>query len=118
MAVPGHLSIVAGVPGQFRPPDPAKGRQSNLAYPSGLALDGNGDLYIADTYHGVVSKLAGDTHERLTEAGCLITRLSDRLPPAGGGAQLRATDRRHAAVGASRSFRAPRRVAAEARLSR
>jgi hypothetical protein len=48
----GTLSIVAGS-GQLGPPTPGPATRSDLPYPTGVAADTVGDLYIADSsnYH-------------------------------------------------------------------
>lgn len=54
----GALSVVAGVPGQGGPPTAGPATSSDLAAPAGLAVDGAGDLYIADSgENGVVEEV-------------------------------------------------------------
>jgi sugar lactone lactonase YvrE len=55
----GLLSIVAGTgaAGDARP-GPAKG--SDLDFPTGVAVDGRGDVYIADTFNVIIEKVAPD----------------------------------------------------------
>lgn len=55
----GTLSVVAGVPGQYSlPPVSGPATSSQLRDPAALAVDGD-DLYIADQWHSVVSKVDG-----------------------------------------------------------
>jgi RHS repeat-associated protein len=53
----GLLSVVAGT-GAAGPPTPGPASQSDLDDPTGLAVDSNGDLYIADEGNGVVEKVS------------------------------------------------------------
>jgi trimeric autotransporter adhesin len=57
----GTLSILAGKVGQFGAPTPGPASSSDLWGPSGVAIDGSGDLYIADYQNSVVEKVAGGT---------------------------------------------------------
>jgi hypothetical protein len=53
----GQLSIVAGQAGQYGTPTPGPATSSPLGAPTGLALDGLGNIYIADAGNSVVEKL-------------------------------------------------------------
>jgi sugar lactone lactonase YvrE len=46
----GTLSILAGTPGQQGAPTPGAATSGDLAGPAGVAVDGSGDVYIADGY--------------------------------------------------------------------
>ncbi|MDQ2728045.1 MAG: hypothetical protein M3Y91_09340 [Actinomycetota bacterium] len=59
----GILSIVAGTVGKSGPPTPGPATSSELGTPAGVAVDGAGDLFIADTSNDVV--------ERVTSGGTL-----------------------------------------------
>ncbi|MDQ8044718.1 MAG: hypothetical protein REI11_08935, partial [Patulibacter sp.] len=53
----GALSIVAGTPGTVGAPTPGPATASALVSPAQVALDGAGNLYIADTFANVVEKV-------------------------------------------------------------
>jgi len=53
----GVLSVAAGVPAQFGAPTPGPAASSDLANPSGVTVDGAGNLYIADPDNDVVEKV-------------------------------------------------------------
>jgi RHS repeat-associated protein len=53
----GTLSIVAGIPGQSGNPTPGPATASELTAPAGVAVDGAGNLYIADYFSSVVAKV-------------------------------------------------------------
>jgi IPT/TIG domain-containing protein/NHL repeat-containing protein len=53
----GYLSKVAGIPGTSNVPTAGLATDSDLGHPSGVALDTNGDLYIADTGESLVEKV-------------------------------------------------------------
>ncbi len=53
----GTLSIVAGISGSSGTPTAGPATSSHLHEPSGVALDGSGNLYIADTVNDVVEKV-------------------------------------------------------------
>ena len=46
----GDVSLIAGVPGQAGLPTPGPATASHLDYPSGVAVDALGDVFIADSY--------------------------------------------------------------------
>ncbi len=50
------VSTIAGSAGDFWSQD-GDGLSARFGYPSGLAADTNGNLYVADAYYGVISKL-------------------------------------------------------------
>jgi secreted PhoX family phosphatase len=52
----GALSIVAGT-GLIGPPTPGPAIHSDFEFPEGLAVDGSGNLFIADVYANVVAKV-------------------------------------------------------------
>ena len=54
----GTLSIFAGVVGQSGAPTAGPATSSDLGTPYGVAVDGSGNVYIADTQNGVVEKVA------------------------------------------------------------
>jgi len=54
----GTLSIFAGIPGQVvGPPTPGPATSSYLDFPADVAVDGSGDVYIADSGNAVVEKV-------------------------------------------------------------
>jgi sugar lactone lactonase YvrE len=53
----GILSIVAGT-GSYGKPTPGVATSSPMAHPSGLALDGAGNLYFADAYSPLVGRIS------------------------------------------------------------
>jgi hypothetical protein len=53
----GQLSIVAGQVGQAGTPTPGPATSSDLDDPAGVAVDGSGNLYIADNGNDVVEKV-------------------------------------------------------------
>jgi secreted PhoX family phosphatase len=53
----GRLSVVAGIVGKSGPPTPGSATRSELDFPSGVAVDPHGDLFIADTRNNVVEKV-------------------------------------------------------------
>jgi secreted PhoX family phosphatase len=53
----GILSVVAGVPGDQGPPAPGPATSSTLSDPTGVAVDAEGDLFIADTDNAVVDEV-------------------------------------------------------------
>lgn len=53
----GTLSVVAGRVGTFGAPSPGPATFSTLSSPTGLALDGKGQLYIADAVSDVVARV-------------------------------------------------------------
>ena len=69
----GMLSIVAGTPGSSGPPTPGRATDSQLDQPYAVAVDADGDVYIADYGNNVV--------EQVTPSGVLSV-------VAGTGAQL------------------------------
>jgi sugar lactone lactonase YvrE len=52
----GQLSIVAGT-GSAGAPTPGPALRSDLYYPDGIAVDGSGNLYIADSRNNVIEKV-------------------------------------------------------------
>ncbi|MGO9959092.1 MAG: hypothetical protein ACLP50_24520, partial [Solirubrobacteraceae bacterium] len=56
----GILSIVAGVSGQAGAPTPGPATSSDLGDPTAVAVDGAGNLYIADSGNDVVEKVTQD----------------------------------------------------------
>ncbi len=50
----GSLSIIAGMPGHHAPPTPGPATNSSLFHPAGVAVDGSGNVYIADSGNEVV----------------------------------------------------------------
>jgi len=71
----GRLSVVAGIVGKSGPPTPGPATSSRLGEPSGLAVDSQGDLYIADSGNsagGIAEgSLGNDVIEEVTPAGRL-----------------------------------------------
>jgi VCBS repeat-containing protein len=59
-ATTGILSIVAGT-GTYGPPTPGPATSSNLAAPRGVAVDGAGNVYIADSNNLVVERVDATT---------------------------------------------------------
>jgi hypothetical protein len=53
----GMLSVIAGIPGKIGAPTIGPAVQSALGGPTGLAVDGSGDVYIADPTNNVVEEL-------------------------------------------------------------
>jgi hypothetical protein len=53
----GQLSVIAGEPGQAGQPTPGSATSSELDGPSGLAVDGTGDVFIADSGNAVVEEV-------------------------------------------------------------
>jgi len=53
----GNLSIVAGTPGTFGSPTPGPALNSLLKGPCGIAIDTNGNIYIADTENNYIEKI-------------------------------------------------------------
>jgi hypothetical protein len=52
----GRLSIFAGT-GSLGPPSPGKATNSDLNYPTGVAVDSAGNVHIADAGHGLIEKV-------------------------------------------------------------
>jgi hypothetical protein len=52
----GVLSIIAGT-GNGGQPTPGPATSSDLSFPSGVAVDGSGNVYIADTYNSQIDKV-------------------------------------------------------------
>ncbi len=65
----GTLSIIAGVVGQQGPPTPGPATSSDLNSPQGIAVDGSGNVYIADT--GTESSASGNVVVKVTPSGTL-----------------------------------------------
>jgi hypothetical protein len=61
VTVGGTLSILAGKVGQVGAPTPGPASSSDLWGPSGVAIDGSGDLYIADATNSLIEKVTGGT---------------------------------------------------------
>ncbi len=53
----GTLSIIAGTPGHHAAPTPGPATSSSLYHPAGVAVDGKGNVYIADTGNNEVEKV-------------------------------------------------------------
>jgi hypothetical protein len=53
----GTLSIIAGIPGFAGPSQPGPATRSPLNHPQGVAVDSNGDVYVADTYNDTVEEI-------------------------------------------------------------
>ena len=53
----GRLSVVAGVAGKSGRPAPGPATSSELDWPTGVAVDAHGDLFIADTENDVVEEV-------------------------------------------------------------
>ena len=53
----GTLSIIAGTPGHHAPPTPGPATSSSLYHPAGVAVDGSGNVYIADTDNEMVEEV-------------------------------------------------------------
>jgi outer membrane protein OmpA-like peptidoglycan-associated protein/sugar lactone lactonase YvrE len=56
----GSLAVIAGT-GNPGPPTPGPATSSDLGYPYAVAIDGAGDLYIADTGNSEIEKVAAAT---------------------------------------------------------
>ncbi len=65
----GDLSVIAGVPGASGAPTVGPATQSALGDPTGLALDANGNLYIADPSNNVVEEINSTTGDLSVIAG-------------------------------------------------
>ena len=64
------VSIVAGTPGvSGYSGDTGDATKATLSFPSGVAVDQAGDLFIADTYNGVVREVPAGTSTVYTVAG-------------------------------------------------
>ncbi len=53
----GTMSVFAGVPGAVGLPTPGPATSSELLHPYGVAVDGSGDVYIADSGHDAIEKV-------------------------------------------------------------
>ncbi len=68
--IPGTISIVAGQVGQWTQiNDGQPAAQGDLYLPSGVALDGAGDIFIADTRHNRIREVVASTGDIITVAG-------------------------------------------------
>lgn len=68
--VPGTISVAAGVVGQWTNiNDGAAATAADLYLPSGVALDGAGDIFIADSNHNRVREVVAATGDIQTVAG-------------------------------------------------
>jgi sugar lactone lactonase YvrE len=65
----GMITTVAGTGEAGYSGDGMPGHEANLSGPSGLAVDINGTLYIADTFNGRIRKVDADTNVITTVAG-------------------------------------------------
>jgi DNA-binding beta-propeller fold protein YncE len=54
----GLLSVVAGLPGQAGPETPGPAAQSRLDWPTGVAADGQGYVFVADSENDVVAAVS------------------------------------------------------------
>ena len=61
--------IITTVAGGGSAGDGGAATSSSLGYPNGVAIDGNGNLYIADTYGGRIRRVAADSGIITTIAG-------------------------------------------------
>jgi large repetitive protein len=68
--IPGTIGIVAGQQGQWtQVNDGQPATQADLYLPSGIAVDGAGDLFIADTKHNRIREVSASTGNIATIAG-------------------------------------------------
>lgn len=68
--VPGAISIVAGQVGQWNEiKDGQPAIQADLYLPSGVAVDGAGDIFIADSSHNRIREVVASTGDITTVAG-------------------------------------------------
>ncbi len=65
----GAMSIVAGTGAAGYAGDTGPATKATLSYPAGVAVDPTGDLFIADTYNGVVREVLAGSGTILTVAG-------------------------------------------------
>jgi sugar lactone lactonase YvrE len=65
----GKLSVIAGVPGESGAASPGAATSSDLGDPTGVAVDGSGNVYIADSANNVI--------EKVTPAGALSVVAGD-----------------------------------------
>jgi sugar lactone lactonase YvrE len=95
--IPGAISTIAGQTGKWTQiNDGSPATQADLYLPSGLAIDGNGDLFIADSNHnrirevlavakgslnpGTIITVAGDGNPGYDSAATVATATSLNLP--------------------------------------
>ncbi|HLI77368.1 MAG TPA: Ig-like domain repeat protein, partial [Acidobacteriaceae bacterium] len=67
--IPGQIDTVAGNGQWFYQQDGVPATQASIYLPSGLAVDGAGDLYLADTINNRVRRVDATTHIITTVAG-------------------------------------------------
>lgn len=72
----GSVSTLAGAEGIPGAGDSA-GTNARFYFPSGIALDSDGNLYIADTYNHVIRRIAAGTNVVTTFAGAYIPGSTD-----------------------------------------
>ncbi len=53
----GRLSVVAGIVGEWGLPTPGPANRSKLGCPSGVAVDGHGNLFISDSCNSLIEKV-------------------------------------------------------------